>query len=330
MTAVATATRVLEWAAEPKGVPPSGPLWETGRLAQPPTPVSDAATQLARRTAALLGAGAPPFGSDPRSPSPGARNRIGLGVIFLAAAVGGRQQAGPAALLAGLVPPAAPQRDPDAWYDLIARHGLVSAAVTALDGPASAGAPAREPAQSASGGPDQGDRDSGPDDTQPLPELLLDASPLTAVLYRPSATLKAQATRGALSTAMALLRRPRGDAVLATGLAPWLPSPAVLTWRAELLSRFRHDHPELVLDVYLVARTRFAAEWDQRVAWAGRQLGIGRPDPLAIATLRFWAPLAAYAQASKEPLSARRPLLTGHDKALHLVRKHHVNEAGAT
>jgi hypothetical protein len=313
VSATETAARVLWWAAEPEGAPPTGPLWEAALLANPPAAVSDAAVQLARRTAALLGTGSPPFGDGPPS---GARNRIGLGVVFLAAAVGGRQQGGTAAELAQAIPPAAPRRVTDAWYDLVARHGLVSAAVAALDGTGpGSGYPERE-------------ADSGRG--EPLTELLLDASPLTAVLHRPPLrALRSDATAQPVSTAVALLDRPRGRAVLAAGLADWSPLAQVLTWRFKLLSRLRFDHPDLLLDVCLTARTRHAARWDDRVRWAVRQLSSRGPvDPLALATLQFWAPLEAF-ERSAGPLSALRPLLTGHDQALSYVRAFQLDQAGA-
>jgi hypothetical protein len=316
VSATATAARVLSWAAGPEGAPPTGPLWEAALLANPPADVSDAAVHLARRTAALLGAGSPPFSNGP--PSAG---RIGLGVVFLAAAVGGRQQGGTAARLAQTIPPDVPRGGADGWYDLIARHGLAGAAVTALDGT----------------GPGSGhaapDADNLRDDTlhgEPLTELLLGASPLTAVLHRPPLRqLKSDATAQAVNTAVALLGRPRGRQVLATGLADWSPHADVLTWREGLLSRLRFDHQDLLLDVCLTARTRHAARWDDRVRWAARQLSSRGPvDPLALATLRFWVPLEAF-ERSAGPLSALRPLLTGHGQALDYVRAFQLNRAGA-
>jgi FtsH ternary system domain X1 len=307
MSATATAARVLSWASEPVGAPPTGPLWEAALLAKPPAAVCDAAVQLARRTAALMGTGSPPFSDGPRPAS-----RIGLGVVFLAAAVGGRQQGGTAAQLAQAVPPDPARRAPEAWYDLVARHGLVSAAVTALGGTE----------------PRSGDTDALRG--EPLSELLLHASPLTAVLYRPPLrALKSDATAQAVSTAVALLGRPRGRAVLAAGLADWSPLAHVLTWRARLLARLRLDHPDLLLDVCLTARTRHGARWDDRIRWAARQLSSRGPvDPLALATLQFWAPLEAF-ERSAGPLSALRPLLTGHDQALKYVRAFQLDRAGA-
>jgi FtsH ternary system domain X1 len=308
-SAAATAAQVLTWAGEPSGPVPTGPLWDVAQLAGPPDAVRDAAVQLARRTAARLGAGAPPFG---------ALHRIGPGALFLAAAAGGRKQPGPAALLARAVPPGtAVNRHPGAWYDLVARHGVVGAVVTSLDGTED-----RESPGTSAKAADDGEQ-------EPLTELLLAASPLTAVLYRPTLrALRSDTTGQAVTTAVALLSRPRGQAVLAAELAGWTPLPHVLAWRASLLTRLRHQHPDLLLDVYFTARTRHAPEWDKRVSWAARQLGLHRvADPLAIATIRFWAPLAAMERDA--PLSRLRPLLSGQDRALTLVRRFRLDRGAA-
>ena len=328
MTATATALRVLAWAAEPAGQVPAGPLWDVSALGNPPGSVRDAAGQLARQTAAQLGAGVPPFAESPRPGQPHAgqpqsgQPSIGLGPVFLAAAAGGRRQASVAGLLAGAVPPPAPRRNPGAWYDLIARHGVAGAAVTAL---AEAGAgtgitpsPSQADQAAVSGTP-----------SEPLPELLLAASPLTAVLYRPPLrALRSDTTGQAVATAVALLSRQRGREVLAAGLAGWTPHPHVLGWRASLLSRLRLHHPELVLDVYVTARIRFATDWDQKISWAARQLaGLGGADPLAIDTLRFWSPLAAMERDA--PPARLRPLMSGQDRALTYVRRFRLDQAGA-
>jgi len=320
VTAAATAERVLAWAAEPSGPVPVGPLWDVTTLANPAGSVRDAASQLARRTSARLGAGFPPFGAVGRTGRTGPP-RIGPGAVFLAAAAGGRRQAGAAALLAGAVPPATPSRDPGAWYDLVARHGVADAVVTAL---AVAGT------STASPGPSEPASDGNDGGAEPLPELLLDASPLTAVLYRPPLrALRSDTTGRAVATTIALMSRPRGQAVLAAGLAGWTPHPYVLAWRASLLARLRLSHRDLLLDVYLTARTRFAADWDRRISWAARQMTAlaGVPDPLAVDTLRFWAPLAAIKR--DVTLSRLRPLMSGQDPALKLVHRFHLDQAGA-
>lgn len=321
MTAAATAEQVLTWAAEPSGPVPVGPLWDVTALANPTDRVRDAVIQLARRTSARLGAGITPFGAADGTRRP----RIGLGAVFLAAAAGGRREAAAAALLAGAVPPAVPSRHPSAWYDLVARHGVVGAVVTAL---AAAGTGSGRPGPSASASDGNDGSDGGA--PEPLPELLLDASPLTAVLYRPPLrALRSDTTGQAVATAVALLARPRGQAVLAVGLAGWTPHPHVLAWRASLLARLRLSHRDLLLDVYLTARIGFAADWDQRISWAARQMTVltGAPDPLAVDTLRFWAPLAAIERDVM--LSRLRPLMSGQDQALKLVRLFHLDQAGA-
>ena len=321
MTATATAARVLAWAAEPSGPPPAGPLWDVHPLASPPAAVRDAAGQLARQTAARLGAGAPPFGAK-------AADRPGRRCSSPPRPAAASRPAA-AAALARAVPPAAARRNPGAWYDLVARHGLVSAAVTALDGTATGTGTTR------AGG-------SRPHRAPPLAatrrrssrsrNCLLDASPLTAVLYRPP--LRALRVRHAPGR-----RWPPPLALLGPAARPgrcsrpgWPAgrrSPTCSIWRASLLTRLRHDHPDLLLDVYLTARTRFAADWDQRITWAARQpRPRDAPDPLAIATLRFWAPLAAV-PARNAPLSRLRPLLSGQDRALTLVRRFRLDQAGA-
>ena len=315
MNAATTAAQILGWAAEPSGPPPTGPLWDVHQLASPPDTVRDAAVQLARKTAARLGAGAPPFG---------AKAEIGLGTVFLAAAVGGRQQPAAAAALARAVPSAAPGRDPRAWYDLVARHGLASAVIAAFDGTATG------TAGGAGGTPGAGT--GGEVELDPFPERLLEASPLTAAMYRPPLRrLRADSTGQIEAGAASLLGRPRGREVLAAGLSGWLPRSEVLIWRASLVNRLRHEHPDLLLDVYLAARTRHATEWDKRIKWAAREFlnPHDLPDPLAIATLQFWMPLAAFQRASTTPLAKLRPLLSGYDAALTLVRTFRLDQAGA-
>lgn len=322
MTASTTAAQVLTWAAEPSGPVPLGPLWDVAALTSPDRNVSDAATQLARRTSARLGAGNPPFGTGGKGIHP----RIGPGSIFLAAAAGGRGQANAASLLAQAVPPASRGRTPEDWYDLVARHGVAGPVTAAL---LTAGGDPGIPATPA-GGISEPQASTGGSSAESLPELLIAASPLTAVLYRPPLrALRSGTAKSAFSTAIALLDRPRGREVLGAGLARWSPHPDVLAWRALLLTQLRLSHQELLLDVYVTARTRFGEEWDQRIAWAARQVTslTGATDPLAVDTLSFWGPLAAIERGT--PLARLRPLMAGHDLALSLVRRYRLDQAGA-
>jgi hypothetical protein len=301
MTAQVTAQRVLAWAVRPAGLPPEGPLWEAGRLAEPEPATVALVAELARATAARLGAGTPPFAD--HSP-------IGAGPVLLAAAVGGRQQAGSARQLAEALPAARPARMRSAqacWPDLIARHGLAACAV------ASRGAPGVY-------SPVTGD----------LVETLLRMSPLTATFYRPPLSrLSTGATGDEVEAAAALVGRPRGQAVLAAALANWVPEQAVLDWRVELLDRLAHDFAALVLDTYALARLRHGADWDLRVAWARKALLTPGPaDPLAISTIRFWVPLARLSQRGVR-LPDARPLMVGYRPALELVRHYRLLTAGA-
>ncbi len=105
----------------------------------------------------------------------------------------------------------------------------------------------------------------------------------------------------------------------------------MLAWRAELLTRLSNDHPDVVLDVYLLARLRHGADWDGRLGAAARALaGTGPPDDLPVATIRFWAPLAVLDQRDPELIRSRM-FLDGHRDALTLVRRYRlaVSAAGA-
>lgn len=294
MNAELTARRVLTWAISPVGPPPNGSLREAAALASPEPATRELVGELARRTAARMGAGAPPFGD----PAP-----IGCGAVLLAAAVGGRQQPGQARQLAEAVRPARTGRSAG-WYDLVARHGLVDAVLSA-------------PLEAAKA------------DQEPLAETLLEASTLSAILHRPPLRrLTARTTATEVTAAEALLGLPRGPEVLAAGLAPWSSQHTVLAWRLELLTRLAPDYPDLLLDTYTLARLRHGPDWDLRLTWARRQLSLpGPPDRLAIATAAFWSPLARFVQRGTL-LSGVRPLLDGHQPALQLVQRHRLTTTG--
>ncbi len=244
--------------------------------------------ELTRDTAARLGAGSPPFAD---------RTPVGPGALLLAAAVGGRAQSGPARALVEAAP--APRLSAGGWADALARHAVV-APVT------------------------------GQKIDAELADALLRASMLTAVLHRPPLSrLTSGATATEAEAAADLLGRPRGRTVLTAALAAWSPDPAVLTWRAELLTRLSHDHPDVVLDTYLLARLRHGADWDRRLSGAARALsGVGLPDDLPVATVRFWAPLAALDQRDPE-LIRSRTLLDGHRNAVNLVRRYRLGLSAA-
>ena len=308
MNAEETAHQVLAWTARPSGPLPVGSLSETARLTQPAAGTLTLVADLAAATAARLGAGLPPFGDG----SP-----VGAGPVLLAAAVGGRRQPGPARQLAEAVRPARPRRtrpQQACWRDLITRHAVVAAALPTLVAPAETMTGAEADAAG----------------EEPLAETLLRMSPLTAVLHRPPvARLAAGTTADEVEAAAALADRPGGAEVLAAAMSRWVVEPAVLNWRTSLLDRFSASNPGLVLDTYLLARLRHAADWDLRVRWARQRLSaLGPPDPLALATARFWVPLVKVAQRGTN-VRGERPLLSGHEAAVDLVHRHHLITAGA-
>lgn len=321
MNAETTALRVLTWAAEPKGQPPQGPLWDIIALRDPAERVRTALAELARTTAARLGAGRPPLGEQ----DPG----VGLGALLLAAALGGRGQQAPARRLAE----AAEQRFPTPntpkkarWYDVLARHAVVAPAVVAL--PAPSGARNRQASAPAVG--DAQLLDAPDEEPEPITDTLLRCSPLTAVLHRPCRSrIRAGATAAERGTAILLLRHPRGRELLITGLCRWSPDPAVLTWRAELLTLLDEHDPELILDVCTAARLRHGDHWNEQLRRAARDLMLEGPvDGSALATARFWAPLATK-QRNGTDLARVRPLLAGHEQALRLVHTYGLTRAGA-
>jgi len=285
--AAGTALRVLAWAVDPVGPPPTGPLRHLAALARPSAALRDLVGRLAWCTAAQLGAGNPPLGD--RSP-------VGLGAVLLAAAVGARAEPELAENLTRSVPP------PTGWSDALVRHGVVGAA---LD-------------------------DEGLRLLEALADALIEASPLSAVVRRPGLRrLKAGTTQAAVDSAVWLIEQPRGARLLSSSLAVPSHDQAVLAWRAELLDRLRHDHLDVVLDTYLTARVRHGQAWDERIRWAERELSsLGLPSDLAIATARYWAPLAAVDRNAPGHITTRR-YLTGHGRAIDLVRRHHQQYGGA-
>jgi hypothetical protein len=339
-------------------LPPAGPLREAAALARPGPRTLAALGELARDTAARLGTGRPPFADT---------TPVGLGALLLAAAVGGRgepeaarglAEATPRTRLEETHPDAGPAVAGVGWPDAVARHGIVAPALAALPvrdapaAPAGRASAGRTPSgqsehavsgqladRSGAGGSfRRGDIGRGGIDTDrirdridpALADALLEASVLTSVLHRPAARrLAGGATATEVDAAVRLLGRPRGRWVFAAHLSRWSPDPAVLTWRAELLSRVGLDRPDVLLDVYQTARLRHGDDWDRRLRWAGRQLtGSDLPDNLPIATVKFWAPLAVLERRDAGTLRSRA-LLDGHRPALRLVHRHQLTRTSA-
>lgn len=256
-TAPVTATRVLQWAAAPRGPAPLGTLRRSGNLLSDPG-VGRGLRDLVRSAAARTGAGVPPLGD----PSP-----VGPGAVLLAASIGGRTRPDLAARLAAALPPAPLDGASAAgWADALARHAVVGAALPAA-----------------------GDV---PDD---LARSWLDGSPLTAVLRAPhpegvstgmrTAAALARRPRGpAVLTASFADCHPdpsvlhwRGEVLLR--LAAQHPQEVLDVYVAA-----RARHPQ--------AWDTRAAEAGRSLALASRA---GTTDADALAVVHFWAGLTVRA-----------------------------------
>jgi len=307
VNALTTALRVLGWAVEGRGLPPGGPLQHTARLIDPGADARTALAELMRHFAARHGAGRPPLGD----PEP-----AGAGGVLLAAAIGGRMEPDSACAVAEAVPPRNLSGRAGGWSDAFARHAVVDPFLNGLS--------RFEGKPSAQGAVGMGRAEAEANELR-IAEVLLDASPLTAVLYRPAAGRLSLGATAAVRTAALLVARPAGRRLLCNGLAAWQGQAPVLDWRSQLLTRLSVDHPEVVLDTYLAARLRYGQEWDQQVSAARRRLTArALPDELTLATVRFWAPLADLARRHPN-LPATRPLLVGHQPAVELVRRYRLN-----
>jgi hypothetical protein len=304
-----TARRVLTWAAAPSGPPPSGPLTSTTELAKPTTATRTAARLLLRSGAGRVGL---------RTPILGDRNPAGAGLILLAAAIGGRSQARPAREIAAALPAPLPHAD-GRWTDAVARHVVVSPFLDTIPlptqlptvSPAPGGVAPRPAAATV---PDV-----------PLHEVLLSHSPLTRVLHRPPLPdLRAGTTDLDVRTAMDLITRPGGRALLATTFAAWRASADVLGWRSDLMRLLVVGHQDVVIDIYVLARTVHNAEWDARIRVTHRELSRpGLPIDLHLQTVRFWGPLAMIRARNRDILRAH-PYLDGCQRALQLVDRYRL------
>ncbi|MEU8633208.1 hypothetical protein AB0C38_13630 [Amycolatopsis sp. NPDC048633] len=302
MNGDSTARRVLTWAASPSGAPPSGPLSRTTGLARPTDATLEAARELLRTGAGRAGLPAPVLGD---------RGPAGAGVILLAAAIGGRSLTKPAARLATAV--AAPRPHADGrWNDAAARHFVVAPFLGTVAPPPPL--PVVYPASTAASAREV-----------PLPEVLLSHSPLTRVLHRPPLQeLRAGTTDPDVRTAMELITRPGGRALLTTTFAAWRKSAEVLGWRSDLMQLLVIGHPDVVIDVYVLARTVHGEEWDERIRVARRELSRpGLPTDLHLQTVRFWAPLAQI-RARNGGFLREHPYLDGCQRALQLVDRYRL------
>jgi hypothetical protein len=307
VNAETTAYRVLVWARDPVPVIPAGPLSEALALARPGPATRAALAVLLRDGAARLGLGNPVLGD--RSPA-------GPGALLLAAAVGGRRQPDRAQRLAVAIRPPRPEAD-SRWADALARHLVVQPLVSRVED----GQPSRATEEKRA----IEEKEEG----EPLPELLLAASPLTGVLHRPARSRAKIGATAEVAAAVALLSTGRGRVMLTRSLADWSPDPRVLAWRTDLLGRLIAEHRDAVLDCYLNARTLYREVWDERLEEAYRALARPRvPPELALETARYWAPLARL-RAHEPELFRRHPYLEGSQPALALVGRYRLGLGSA-
>lgn len=272
MTAEATAQAVLRWAVDGDGPMPRGDLSAAGELAAPSDESRRRLALLAGVCAARLGAGSPPFGDE--SPAD-------AGGVLLAAALGAPAEERVGRRLIELAPPVR-VNGRAGWTAAVARHAVAMRAV-------SGGAP------------------------HPLAEQCLAVSPLTRLLHRPDGeALAGDAVETDVALATRLLALPGGERILWHAWARPSADTGVLQWRGTVLSRLVTDEPERVLNLYVLARLRWGADWDRENRAAVRELSrfAGRPaGPLAVLT--FWLPLARLDRNHPELLRSR-PMLTGH------------------
>jgi hypothetical protein len=251
--------------------------------------------QLATVTAARLRLSDPPLG-DVRPAE--------LAALLLASTVALRHLPEDAALLLDDVPA------PVSVRDLLARHGLVRAALAA------------------------GDPDLAPD--LRLSAELLRHSPLTGLLDRPADAPGAEA---AAEQVLEQLRvHPEGRCTATAALAPPPAGPRTARWRATLLgrNRFTAEDRQWVYDVYETALLHHRAELHRRTARATAVLAsvgqmppgpgerdneAGRELERAKATAEWWRPLALLTHLHRAELRAR-PALRDYGDALELCRVH--------
>ena len=117
MSAVDTATRVIEWAIIGEGLPPKGDVSATELLAHPPASLRLGLSRLTALTAAQLRYSSPPMRDD---------RPIGVGVLVIAAAIG----CSSVPQLVGLLLRTVPKSSSAA--ELVARHGTIAPALKFL------------------------------------------------------------------------------------------------------------------------------------------------------------------------------------------------------
>jgi hypothetical protein len=275
---------------EPAGAPP--PLGEPSGLGDLLTfspAAAGAVSRLAATTAARLGLMIPPVSDQGALDQPGSDNATGPGIaaVWLAAAVGLRRHS-IAMDIARCCPPPPVQWHDGAW-DLVARHGVASAAAGYAG--------------------------------QDLRHLLMAASPLSALLDLPAPGGEDQAIRLCRSLAASPdTLRPVVEAFAGPGA-----DPVHLAWRASVLGQLALDPltRAFVLDVYEAAVALYGAEWRERLDDSVRVLGdaaaaravapattatataTATATDIAFAIGRWWRPLRVVARSHHDAIRAR-------------------------
>ncbi|GAA1018580.1 hypothetical protein Aple_065350 [Acrocarpospora pleiomorpha] len=217
------------------------------------------------------------------NPPFGEAARVGLGGVLLAAVIGGRDHPEPAMMIANSL-----VRTRSRLPDATARHAVVL--------PALRGVPSWQGVEG-------------------LPDLLLRASPLTAVLHHPPGDPDSSEYRAVQERVAELVTRPHGRAVVVGTLAECDSDVRVLGWRAYLLNQWlRHGELDLVRDVYATAWLRHGKAWARQIGQALRWEG--KPTPVMKATGAYWA------AAERVDLGRTRPVARGYDSALRLVHRY--------
>jgi len=201
----------------------------------------------------------------------------GVGAAILAASIGAYRYGERAALLLRAVP------SPVRAADLLANHGLVARAAQLLPG---------------------------------IRDRLLDLSPLTGVLDRPSPRT-GPACEALLDR---LLADHHARAMIVRFFAAPPQTPEQAEWRGQCLAYIRHGDPDFVLDVYEAALIYYGTEHEiqARAAWY-HVLGSGAHEP-AVPTALWWRALAELEAAVPRRIR-ERPQLAGRRVGTNLYRR---------
>jgi FtsH ternary system-associated peptide len=285
MSAVDTALRVLQWSTAAEPGQPVQTAPPEGDLTDP----QELAGPPPDITAAVTGLAAR-TAARLRLDGPAAAERrpVGAGAVVLAAAVGARGRAGLAAEAVRAVPP------PRSLWDALAHHAVVAPALRHC---------AADPV---------------------LAGRLRDASPLTALLDRPTEAGEAAAE---LLLEDVLLEHPHGRRLLVTVYCEAPASPGQALWRGQVLDRLRMTERELVLDVYEAALLRHLPAHRSLLDRAQAALAPPPHLPAARPVAHWWAALARLERSHPRLVKARTGITRHYLAGVRLFRQFERLEA---